>query len=133
MSRMNSGVVRNSLLRWAMIGLLVMHVPAIMAQAASPGSATLDRVRASGKFTVGYYANAQIETMACGVPTVTYVREEFLTEQLRPELLAQACSQAGIPLTLRRQPGYDHSYYFISTFMDDHLRWHATRLKAAER
>ena len=59
--------------------------------------------------------------------------DPFLTEQLRPELLAQACSQAGIPLTLRRQPGYDHSYYFISTFMDDHLRWHATRLKAAER
>ena len=59
--------------------------------------------------------------------------DPFLTEQLRPELLAQACSQAGIPLTLRRQPGYDHSYYFISTFMDDHLRWHATRLKAAAR
>jgi len=59
--------------------------------------------------------------------------DPFLTEQLRPELLAQACSQAGILLTLRRQPGYDHSYYFISTFMDDHLRWHATRLKAAER
>jgi S-formylglutathione hydrolase len=55
--------------------------------------------------------------------------DPFLTEQLRPELLAQACSTAGIPLTLRRQPGYDHSYYFISTFMDDHLRWHAARLK----
>lgn len=59
--------------------------------------------------------------------------DPFLTEQLRPELLAQACSQAGIPLTLRRQPGYDHSYYFISTFMDDHLRWHAARLKPAAR
>ena len=59
--------------------------------------------------------------------------DPFLTEQLRPELLAQACSQAGIPLTLRRQPGYDHSYYFISTFMDDHLRWHAAHLKAAAR
>jgi S-formylglutathione hydrolase len=59
--------------------------------------------------------------------------DPFLTEQLRPELLAQACSQAGIPLTLRRQPGYDHSYYFISTFMDDHMRWHAARLKAAEK
>jgi S-formylglutathione hydrolase len=55
--------------------------------------------------------------------------DPFLTEQLRPELLAEACSKAGIPLTLRRQPGYDHSYYFISTFMDDHLRWHAARLK----
>jgi len=56
--------------------------------------------------------------------------DQFLTEQLRPELLERACSQAGIPLLLRRQPGYDHSYYFISTFMADHLRWHAARLKA---
>ena len=54
----------------------------------------------------------------------------FLTEQLRPELLKAACEKADIPLTLRRQPGYDHSYYFISTFMADHLRWHAARLKA---
>lgn len=56
--------------------------------------------------------------------------DQFLTEQLRPELLDAACAKAGIPLTLRRQPGYDHSYYFISTFMADHLRWHAARLKA---
>ena len=54
--------------------------------------------------------------------------DNFLEEQLRPELLEQACRDAGIPLTLRRQPGYDHSYYFISTFMADHLRWHAQRL-----
>jgi S-formylglutathione hydrolase len=47
---------------------------------------------------------------------------------LRPELLKQACAKAGIALTLRIQPGYDHSYYFISTFMADHLRWHAERL-----
>jgi len=52
----------------------------------------------------------------------------FLAGQLKPELLAAACADAGIPLTLRLQPGYDHSYYFISTFMDDHLRWHAERL-----
>jgi S-formylglutathione hydrolase len=56
--------------------------------------------------------------------------DSFLTEQLRPELLKNACEQANIPLTLRRQGGYDHSYYFISTFMGDHLRWHAARLKA---
>jgi S-formylglutathione hydrolase len=56
--------------------------------------------------------------------------DPFLSEQLRPELLERACSQAGIPLILRRQPGYDHSYYFISTFMADHLRWHAARLNA---
>jgi S-formylglutathione hydrolase len=56
--------------------------------------------------------------------------DPFLTEQLRPELLQAACEKAGIPLELRRQSGYDHSYYFISTFMGDHLRWHAQRLKA---
>jgi S-formylglutathione hydrolase len=56
--------------------------------------------------------------------------DPFLSEQLRPELLQIACAKANIPLTLRRQPGYDHSYYFISTFMADHLRWHAARLKA---
>lgn len=54
--------------------------------------------------------------------------DPFLIEQLRPELLARACAQANIPLQLRRQTGYDHSYYFISTFMADHLRWHAARL-----
>ncbi|NIJ33761.1 S-formylglutathione hydrolase [Sphingomonas oligoaromativorans] len=52
----------------------------------------------------------------------------FLKEQLRPELLEAACARAGISLTLRLQPGYDHSYYFISTFMAEHLRWHAARL-----
>jgi S-formylglutathione hydrolase len=56
--------------------------------------------------------------------------DQFLTAQLRPELLKAACEKARIPLTLRRHPGYDHSYYFISTFMGDHLRWHAERLKA---
>ncbi|HVJ00786.1 MAG TPA: S-formylglutathione hydrolase, partial [Sphingomonas sp.] len=54
--------------------------------------------------------------------------DPFLTEQLRPELLRQACAAAGIPLELRLQRGYDHSYYFISTFMADHIAWHATRL-----
>jgi S-formylglutathione hydrolase len=56
--------------------------------------------------------------------------DPFLEKELRPELLEQACESAGIPLTLRRQAGYDHSYYFISTFMADHVRWHAERLKA---
>jgi S-formylglutathione hydrolase len=55
--------------------------------------------------------------------------DTFIEKELRPELLERACAEAGIPLTLRRQPGYDHSYYFISTFMADHLRWHAERLR----
>ena len=54
--------------------------------------------------------------------------DTFLHDQLRPELLAAACAAAGIPLTLRMQPGYDHSYYFIASFIEDHLRWHAERL-----
>jgi S-formylglutathione hydrolase len=55
--------------------------------------------------------------------------DNFLEPQLKPELLAQACANASIPLTLRMQQGYDHSYYFISTFMEDHLRWHSERLR----
>jgi S-formylglutathione hydrolase len=54
--------------------------------------------------------------------------DNFLIEQLKPELLEAACAKAGVTLTLRMQPGYDHSYYFISTFMAEHLRWHAARL-----
>lgn len=52
----------------------------------------------------------------------------FLDDGLRPWLFEAACEKAEIPLTLRMQEGYDHSYFFISTFMDDHLRWHADRL-----
>jgi S-formylglutathione hydrolase len=52
----------------------------------------------------------------------------FLEEQLKPVRLAEVCDTVGIDLQLRLQPGYDHSYYFISTFMADHLAWHAQRL-----
>ncbi|TFF20634.1 S-formylglutathione hydrolase [Jiella endophytica] len=54
--------------------------------------------------------------------------DNFLDGQLKPKLLQQACRAAGIDLTLRMQEGYDHSYYFISSFMADHLAWHAKRL-----
>ncbi|WP_277968588.1 S-formylglutathione hydrolase [Sphingomonas echinoides] len=56
--------------------------------------------------------------------------DNFLAEQLRPELLRAACEEGGIDLTLRMQPGYDHSYYFISTFMAEHVAWHAERLRS---
>lgn len=56
--------------------------------------------------------------------------DAFLDRELRPRLLEAACEGAGIDLTLRMQPGYDHSYFFIATFMEDHLRWHAQRLFA---
>ena len=54
--------------------------------------------------------------------------DKFLADQLHPHLFEAACAQAGQPLTLRRQAGYDHGYYFISTFMADHLRHHALAL-----
>jgi len=55
--------------------------------------------------------------------------DNFLTEQLKPELFEAACKDAGVPLKLRQHEGYDHSYYFISTFVGDHIKWHAERLK----
>mgnify|MGYP006149434669 CR=1 FL=1 len=54
--------------------------------------------------------------------------DEFLQTQLQPQRLQQACDAAGHPLTLRLQPGYDHSYYFIASFIDTHLRHHAAAL-----
>ena len=54
--------------------------------------------------------------------------DSFLADGLRPWLLEKACAGAGIPLTLRMREGYDHSYFFISSFMADHIAWHAARL-----
>jgi S-formylglutathione hydrolase len=56
--------------------------------------------------------------------------DSFLETQLKPQLLRAACAQAGIPLDLRMQEGYDHSYFFIATFIEDHLRFHAQALAA---
>lgn len=80
----------------------------------------------------GYDACAMIED-GLSVPELLVDQgdaDAFLVEQLKPELLQAACTAAGIDLTLRMQPGYDHSYYFISTFMAEHVGWHAARLKA---
>ena len=77
-----------------------------------------------------YDACALIEAGA-RVPDILVDQGEadgFLETQLQPERLKAACAAAGQPLTLRLQPGYDHSYYFISSFMAEHLRWHAKRL-----
>lgn len=54
--------------------------------------------------------------------------DEFLEEQLRPDLLREACADTGHPLQLRMQPGYDHSYYFIASFIGDHVAHHAAAL-----
>ncbi|MNK31873.1 S-formylglutathione hydrolase [compost metagenome] len=56
--------------------------------------------------------------------------DPFLADQLKPELLVAAAKAAGQRLTLRMQPGYDHSYFFMASFVDDHVAFHATRLKA---
>ncbi|MFZ5662560.1 MAG: S-formylglutathione hydrolase [Pseudomonadota bacterium] len=56
--------------------------------------------------------------------------DEFLATQLQPERLREACAAAGHPLTLRLHPGYDHSYYFIATFIGEHVAYHAAALRA---
>ena len=55
--------------------------------------------------------------------------DPFLTEQLKPELLTAAAEAAGQRVTLRMQPGYDHSYFFMASFIADHVAFHAARLK----
>lgn len=58
--------------------------------------------------------------------------DKFLAEQLSPQAFEAACTVAGQPLTLRRHAGYDHSYYFIATFIDDHLNFHREALTSIE-
>ena len=55
--------------------------------------------------------------------------DNFLDEQLKTHLLDEACRKADMPVQIRMQEGYDHSYFFISTFMAEHIAWHAERLK----
>ena len=55
--------------------------------------------------------------------------DNFLTEQLKPELIETACEDTGIELSVNRRAGYDHSYYFISTFLTEHIAWHSKKLK----
>jgi S-formylglutathione hydrolase len=57
--------------------------------------------------------------------------DKFLRDQLRPELLEEACKAAGQALELRMHTGYDHGYFFIQTFIADHLAWHARRLSGS--
>lgn len=57
--------------------------------------------------------------------------DQFLEDQLKPELLVRACGQSGLKLTLNMRLGYDHSYYFIASFIGDHIRYHAKHLEDA--
>eukprot|EP00415_Alexandrium_ostenfeldii_P000857 UN0857 len=61
------------------------------------------------------------------------IADNFLKEQLKPENLQAACDAKGIPLTLRMQEGYDHSYHFISSFVEDHLKFHHSYLTGVLR
>ena len=78
-----------------------------------------------------YDAVSLIEDGARTAQILVYqgTEDQFLAEQLRPEALEASCKAAGIKLTMRMQPGYDHSYYFISSFMAEHIAWHAAALK----
>ena len=69
-------------------------------------------------------SGARVDELLVDVGTA----DPFLEKELKPELLDRACAEAGIRFSLNLREGYDHSYYFISTFMADHLRWHAERL-----
>ena len=78
-----------------------------------------------------YDASALVESAGWAGPPILVdqgTADGFLEEQLKPQLLQEACSRAGVALDLRMQEGYDHSYYFISSFMEDHLRFHAANL-----
>ena len=57
--------------------------------------------------------------------------DDFLEEQLKPELFEAACADVGQPLNLRMQSGYDHSFFFIASFIEEHLRFHAKALELA--
>jgi S-formylglutathione hydrolase len=78
-----------------------------------------------------YDATSLIEDRGWNGPALLVdqgTQDQFLESQLKPELLIEVCKRRGIALNLRMQQGYDHSYYFIATFMEDHLRFHAKNL-----
>ncbi|MEI6027251.1 MAG: S-formylglutathione hydrolase [Betaproteobacteria bacterium] len=78
-----------------------------------------------------YDSTALVQSRGWSGPPILVDQGEadpFLVSQLRPDLLEQACAAARVPLQLRRQPGYDHGYHFVSTFIEDHLRHHRAHL-----
>ena len=78
-----------------------------------------------------YDATALIEERGWNGPPILVdqgTKDQFLDAQLKPELLRSVCSERNVPLDLRMQEGYDHSYFFISSFIEDHLRFHARHL-----
>jgi S-formylglutathione hydrolase len=83
-----------------------------------------------------YDASLLLETRGWKGPAILVdqgTKDPFLENQLKPELLMEASRRSHVPLDVRMQEGYDHSYYFIATFMADHLRFHAQALAAEAR
>jgi S-formylglutathione hydrolase len=83
-----------------------------------------------------YDATALIEDRGWTGPTILVdqgTSDPFRERQLKPELLQDACERAGVGLDLRLRDGYDHSYFFIATYIEDHLRFHARELRALAR
>ena len=78
-----------------------------------------------------YDATELLQTAAERLPLLVDQGEadEFLATQLKPELLREACAKANHPLTLRLHPSYDHSYYFVASFIGEHVAWHARTMK----
>ena len=75
-------------------------------------------------------ARADAPKFAEGILIDQGLADQFLANQLNPDVFEAACAKAGQPLTLRRHPDYDHGYYFISTFIADHIAHHAQTLRA---
>lgn len=77
-----------------------------------------------------YDACQLIETLGCSVEILVDqgTEDDFLKEQLRPELLSKSCDKANVSLNLRYQDGYDHSYFFIASFIEDHIKHHCQTL-----
>ena len=88
----------------------------------------LGSVAAGARYDASVLMAASTHPFPGGILIDQGTGDKFLAEQLYPEAFEQACTEAGQPLLLRRQPGYDHGYYFISTFIEDHLRFHAAQL-----
>ena len=82
-----------------------------------------------------YDTTALLETRGWKGPPLLVdqgTKDQFLETQLKPELLRDACERAGVALDLRLREGYDHSYFFIASFIEDHLRFHAHHLAARQ-
>lgn len=97
------------------------------------GEKALARYLGSDRGTWGSYDSVQLIAKGARLPGLLVdqgLSDQFLDEQLKVDRLEAVCRASGQPLTLRRHAGYDHSYYFISSFVEEHIAYHAARLQA---